>query len=156
MRTAASVSVVPACRPLSVEYAAAPLAFASPDVGVGQVLRIASMESPGSPLLPMVLLGPPCFPSLAIGVGHIRRASVSSDSLTGPFGFCPPWLFPYGVAVGVGQNEEPLPDVRRPHVARAKARPLRIEPERGQVPEYPVEPSSSESADVFHDDEAGS
>jgi len=35
-RTAASVSVVPECLPLAVEYAAAPDAFASVFVGVGQ------------------------------------------------------------------------------------------------------------------------
>jgi hypothetical protein len=34
-RTAASVNVVPECRPLAVEYPAAPLAFASVAVAVG-------------------------------------------------------------------------------------------------------------------------
>ena len=40
-RTAASVSVVPACRPFAVEYPAAPLAFESIDVGVGSAARRA-------------------------------------------------------------------------------------------------------------------
>ena len=41
-------------------------------------------------------------------------------------------------------------------IVRAQTAPLRIEPQRGQVPEDAVEPSSSESCDVLHEDEAGS
>lgn len=74
MRTVASVNVVPACRPLSVEYAATPDAFASVAVGVGHISRTKFGK-----------VGPPCsgwfsapqpFASRAVGVGHAFAAPV--------------------------------------------------------------------------------
>lgn len=56
----------------------------------------------------------------------------------------------------MGQDEESHSPVRCSGIVRAQTTPLRIEPQRGQVPEHSVESSSSESCDVLHEDEAGS
>src|SRR5690348_14670465 len=63
-------------------------------------------------------------------------------------------------SLGVGQKKQSLPCVWSAHGARADDRPLRIEPELGQVPEnfsecVPVV-CSKEPWDVFHEDVARS
>jgi hypothetical protein len=68
----------------------------------------------------------------------------------------PPTQLPYSLAVGVGQQEESVSSVGRADIARSKSLPLRIEPERGKVPENSVQPPAKESCDVFNEDEAGS
>ena len=68
-------------------------------------------------------------------------------------------LLPYVDRVGVGSNEEePVASVRGAETGRGKTRPLRIEPERGQVPEYVSERSVSinDAWGVLHDDVARS
>lgn len=65
--TARSVSVVPAWRPLSVEYAAEPLEFASLAVAVGQSWQACDARA-GFPWT--CWFGPPLSPSLALGVCH--------------------------------------------------------------------------------------
>jgi hypothetical protein len=63
-------------------------------------------------------------------------------------------------AAGVGQEEHPLPPVRRAHVACAEHIPRRIEPELGQVTEHlsesPPVVSGKEPKDVLHEHEARS
>lgn len=61
-------------------------------------------------------------------------------------------------ASGVGhrKDEHASPEVRRADFGDAEHVPLRIEPELGQVAEYNVEPASSESCDVLHEDVARS
>jgi hypothetical protein len=55
------------------------------------------------------------------------------------------------------ENEQPGPDVGGADVARSKHTPLRIEPERGQVPENGGKPSArSEAWDVLQQDDARS
>lgn len=64
-RTAESVKVVPVCLPDSVEYPAAPLAFASVAVAVG---HCAACVGSGIPPAPNCMFGPPFSPSVARGV----------------------------------------------------------------------------------------
>jgi hypothetical protein len=54
------------------------------------------------------------------------------------------------------EKEDALAAVGRSSVVRAQAAPFRIEPHRGQVTEDDSKPSSNESCDVLHEDEAGS
>jgi hypothetical protein len=63
------------------------------------------------------------------------------------------WL---AFAVGVGNKPEAVPPVRGAKGACGKTVPLRIEPERGQVPENTSEAPSKQSWDVLHDDVSGS
>lgn len=68
-------------------------------------------------------------------------------------------MLPYVDAVGVGSNEEKaVASVRGAETGRGKTRPLRIEPDRGQAPEYVSERSVSikDSWGVLHDDVPGS
>lgn len=61
---------------------------------------LGSIRSPDDPRW----FGPPFVPSVTLGVGRSVGASESSDGLTA----APAdgdWLFPYGVAVGVGSSE---------------------------------------------------
>ena len=91
--TTASVSVVPECRPLSVEYPAAPLAFASVAVAVGQSDRPSSSATTsfsGRLLSPCLLLADD-FHSRAELVGHnehpessMGRADVDGAERYGP------------------------------------------------------------------------
>src|SRR4051812_33090129 len=89
--------------------------------------------------------------SRAVGVGHFDALiAIPIRSSSSPR--CPPrhvWLECSNCAVGVGQNEDPLSQVGRSDIARAKHLPLRIEPEIGQVPEYAVDSSNKERADVL-------
>ena len=57
------------------------------------------------------------------------------------------------VAVGHSEHEEPFPSVRRANVGRAETRPLRIEPERGQIPENGSEAVSNDGWHVLQEDE---
>lgn len=94
--------------------------------------------------------------SWACGVGHFR-ASVSRLGRTGPtLPIPPPWFVPYVDAVAVGQNEDPFPKVRRANLGRAEHAPIRIEPERGQVPENVPDSTSQEPWDVLQEDDPGS
>jgi hypothetical protein len=45
--------------------------------------------------------------------------------------------------------------VRRTDIARSESKPLRVIPSRGKVANDDVEPASSESCRVFHEDESG-
>ena len=60
-----------------------------------------------------------------------------------------------GAVVIVGNNEQPFPPVRGSDIAGANSEPLRIVPERGNIPKHSREPPSSEHCDVLHDDVAG-
>ena len=116
--TAASVNVVPECRPLSVEYAAAPLAFASFAVAVGQSFPTCS-ESGRAFFACVASLALPERQSRAVGVAH---AGACDTSDVAPF--CE---LPYCSAVGVGysprshvepprDDEEPLSPMGRSNV----------------------------------------
>lgn len=60
-------------------------------------------------------------------------------------------------AVGVGSNDpDPISAVRRTNGGSRYAVPLRVIPERGQVSENFAVPSTKQSCDVLHDDEARS
>lgn len=134
IRTAALVSVVPECRPLSVEYAALPLLFASPAVGVGQ---------PASACVRSRCCVNGIFSPAA------QRAAHSGDPSR-----------PASSTVGVSQQEPPLSPVGRSHVGCAETVPLRIVPERGQRPENVSEGSpvvgSEEAGHVLQEDVARS
>ena len=92
--------------------------------------------------------------SPAVGVGQLRiTASLSGREL--PYSCLASPLL-QSRAMGVGQDEDSLSLVGRSNVGRSKAIPLRIEPRLGQVPEYAIQPSSSERWDVLHEDEPGS
>jgi hypothetical protein len=122
---------------------------ASCAVGVGQRCATASDNCPRR--------CPGCvesFQSVAQGVGH-EPETVTSDGPPSRFSDSPDPFSP-SHARGVGQDEQPLAAMGSSGVVRAQATPLRIEPQRGQVPEHAVESSSSESCDVLHEDEAGS
>jgi hypothetical protein len=77
--------------------------------------------------------------------------------LCGPFELLP-WFGASGAVHGVGisHDPEPFPAMGRSDIGGAYILPLRIVPERGKAPEYGIEPSKSESADVFHDCESRS
>jgi hypothetical protein len=55
----------------------------------------------------------------------------------------------------VREDEHALSAVGCANVSGAKARPARVIPEAGQVPEYAVESPPAECADVLQDDELG-
>lgn len=57
--------------------------------------------------------------------------------------------------MGVGQDEDPLSSLRGSDIGRTYARPLRIEPERGQVSENVSKPRK-EACDVFQEHVSGS
>jgi hypothetical protein len=56
----------------------------------------------------------------------------------------------------VGNNPDPLAEVRSPETTGAKYSPSRIEPHRGQVSENSSEPERSEIWRILHEDEAWS
>jgi hypothetical protein len=58
-------------------------------------------------------------------------------------------------AFGVGHNPDAVASVSGAKGGSWYAMPLRIIPERGQVSENAVQPSTKESCDVFHDDISG-
>jgi hypothetical protein len=61
------------------------------------------------------------------------------------------------LASGVGQNENPFAELGGADLGRAVHAPFRIEPERGQIPEYiSQEPVSKEAWHVLQEDERGS
>jgi hypothetical protein len=62
----------------------------------------------------------------------------------------------FAASVGVGNNPEPVPQVRGANVGSAYAVPFRIIPERGQVSENSLNPPSKQCCDVLHDDDAWS
>jgi hypothetical protein len=85
------------------------------------------------------------------------RAIVSSDGRTAAPGLCD-WFEPYGVALGVGNQEDPVTEVRGANGRSRYAVPVRVIPARGQVGEDPA-PSvgvSKESCDVLHEHVSGS
>jgi hypothetical protein len=151
-------------------------------VGVGhRALLTASIRFP--PFRPFLgVTRPPCVPSVARSVGHIRAApnrvglplmyvseplSLSaatgvgqSDRLTArpssfPLG---PLLRPSGLKpCGVGHNEDTISFVRGTDRSRRHSVPFRIEPEAGQVSEYVSELSESkEPCRVLQQDPLGS
>jgi hypothetical protein len=71
---------------------------------------------------------------------------------------CP--RFTESFARGVGNNPDPIAGVRGTNGGSRYAVPLRIEPDLGQVAEYPSKPIAPSSLkkvwDVFHDEEPGS
>jgi hypothetical protein len=79
-----------------------------------------------------------------------RSRRASQDSNVSP-SFATP-------ASGVGHDVDPVTEVRGTDGGSRYAVPLRVIPERGQVPEYVSEPSVSpkEPWDVLHEHEAGS
>jgi hypothetical protein len=118
-------------------------------LGVGHIATaVASERDDAEPL--RVRLGP--FRSLAVGLGHFRALRITASSRVVPV-----WLAqlavravarraPFAsVTTGVGHNEQPLAAVRRADIRGPQAIPFRIVPSLGQVPEYAIEPSASES-----------
>lgn len=59
------------------------------------------------------------------------------------------------LAVGVGQDEDPLATVRGTERRRRKAFPLRVIPDLGQIAENSSHPPNNEVCDVLHEDESG-
>jgi hypothetical protein len=77
-----------------------------------------------------------------VGVGSIAQIV----SILGRFGptrpALPPWLYPYGFAVGVGSKyPEPVALVRSSDVGCSEHHPFRIVPELGKVAQDHVEPT---------------
>jgi hypothetical protein len=60
------------------------------------------------------------------------------------------------LAVGVGNNEQPLASVRGSCVGCSNSAPSRIEPQGGKVGEDVGKPKSKVSGHVLQDDPAGS
>jgi hypothetical protein len=58
-------------------------------------------------------------------------------------------------ALGVGHNPDAVASVRGAKGGSWYAMPFRIIPERGQVSENSVKPSTKQSCDVLHDDISG-
>ena len=56
----------------------------------------------------------------------------------------------------VGQDEQPLPPVRRPNLARGETEPFRIEPERGKVSKDSGEPKAKMAGHVLEKGNRGS
>jgi hypothetical protein len=59
-------------------------------------------------------------------------------------------------AVGVGNDPDAVPPVRRTNGRSWNNVPLRVIPERGKIPENCFHPSMKQRCDVLHDDVAGS
>lgn len=102
-------------------------------------------------------VSPYFLPSDAHGLGQSFFTAVERPSWL--VGLAPARLW-FPDTVAVGQQEEPLPAVGRPHIGRSEAAPFRSEPERGQVPENllerPTSIDSKEPWDVLHEDVPGS
>jgi len=133
------IACPPSVAPLSLPHASFISLVSAPLVTVGvahnRVAPVRESTAPG--WLPQL------SEFSARGVGHINAAFGKSRS---PFLLGLSWFAPLSsVAVGVGQDEKPLPDVRRARFGRRKHVPLRIEPEYGQVPENGVEATSNKS-----------
>ena len=149
--TVASVSVTPADLPLSVEYPAEPLLFASAAVGVGladtkpaKLGRIAA-PSDGDWLLPY---------SVAVGVGHDPSLAIWSrlgDLRAPPF----PLLLP-STALGVGHDPNSVSPVRGSDMASTHhERPCGVVCCL-QIAEHFVSCDSSEARDVLSEHPTGS
>jgi hypothetical protein len=61
-------------------------------------------------------------------------------------------LEPYRLALGVGNNEDPVPPVRGAEGTSVKTIPNSVVPARGKVPEHDVESASAKGGDVFDED----
>jgi len=164
--TAASVSVTPECRPLSVEYPAAPPAFESPTVGVGHFCSAASESCPRR--CPGRL--DPLW-SVALGVGHCLQATVSGTPAPLPLtpfalsrsararklsGLSPSFV---RLAVGVGQlpkDEEPLPAVRGADFSRSEESRFNAVAHFAQLSEHQVGPQGKMPGDVLEEAPPGS
>ena len=86
---------------------------------------------------------------LAVGVGQVPvRAMVSSDGRTDAPGLGL-WLEPKRLAAGVGNHEDPITSVRGAEGGRGYAIPLRVIPDRGQVPEYVSDSPAKETRYVL-------
>jgi ribosome modulation factor len=57
--------------------------------------------------------------------------------------------------VGVGKNEQPIPDMAGAKGRSRNACPFRIKPDLGQVAQNSSEPSIKDRWDVLHEDESG-
>ena len=66
------------------------------------------------------------------------------------------WLVPYLIAVGVGNDVNPVTSVRGADGCRWDAIPFRIKPALGQVPENSSEPQGKVPWDVLQKRETGS
>ena len=173
-RTVASVSVVPECRPLAVEYAAEPLLFASPAVGVGLADPNFTATASGIPApLPLLCFAlsdaalashsagaSASFGIVADGVGHAFTCA-ANDAINPPLACAVAPGAPFAscacaVAHVPRDDEDALATVRSAHIGGAEIEPERIIPRFGKAPENDIKPSKSESRDVLHDDDAGS
>jgi hypothetical protein len=128
--------------------------------GVGQYFTAA-----GSSLRGSFAVLPRFSASFARGVGQNAAASCSLACTFAPFGRG----FPshdsfasvrHGVlslldALGVGHNPDAIASVRGAKGGSWYAMPFRIIPDRGQVSENAVQPSTKQSCDVLHDDISG-
>jgi len=121
--------------------------------GVGNVSALFTAVAKPSPLraLRPTLLWLP----LTVGVGHIRAltASTSVPPSLALLGVTRPALVPSD-EVGVGQDIEPLPAVRRALLFRAEHVPFRIEPCAGQVFEYFAQSAGHVPSDVLEKSES--
>jgi hypothetical protein len=112
----------------------------------------------------------PCFPASCDGVGLVCRFSFADARGVGqrPVAAIVPregrTAAPedaerfrlYGVALGVGNDEDPVTPVRGADGESGYAVPLSIVPARGQVPENVSEPEGTMPGDVLHDRISGS
>lgn len=94
----------------------------------------------------------PDFQSLAVGVAY-RLTAVDSPS---PALRLAPLRLWFPLTVGVGHDEDSVPEVRGANGRSRNARPLRVIPERGQFPEYAIKPPNKQAWRVLHEHVAGS
>jgi hypothetical protein len=96
-----------------------------------------------------------------LGVGHSAGVTTAVSSVRdsfAPLGLFPVHCFaaPRLVASGVGQNKNPIPDMRGTNGRSRYAMPFRIVPDRGQRPENVSQSSSKQRCDVFQHNESWS
>jgi hypothetical protein len=113
------------------------------------------LDAPNSVGLPSprVIVSDARSPSPRVGVG--QHAAATASSRLPLFRFAEPSVIPFVITWlerAVGQHEHSLASVWRTNIGRSNTSPFRNEPERGQIPEYNVESSNNESADVLHED----
>lgn len=117
---------------------------------------VSVSEDPGCMTPVAVVARPLLLASVVHGVGHslasVHKLGVPALGLELLLPFCE---LPYELAVGVGQDEQPLAAVGRADLIRAETIPARIVPAGGKILQDPIEPTSKEARDVLEDDDAG-
>jgi hypothetical protein len=122
-----------------------PLSRLSAAHGVGK-----NRTAAGSPFLGSFAIFPRFCASFAPGVGQgfmKSRGDLPPDRIALDFVL---------LASGAGNNPDPIAPMRGANGGSRDAMPLRIVPERGQVPENGSESSPEKRGDILHDDVSGS